>query len=730
MKKTKISLTLLSLLAGIIIVLACAGGYEFEFGSSQFAPESITNKAYSPFFYSYEYYYGIYYDDKHNSRFNEEIVNDWHTYFTKKYTKSDIKDLLITSNALHIDSAIKKRTPAFLANNGLLKNQTDKQVQSFLQFLSASKSCESFVLNNPGEWGYYGDEKPKPRKSSKDIVQKLATAYAAQKDYFLETRYWFQWLRACYFNEDYAGAIQVFEKGRSYDKTSLYYRAMAYCAGAYYKQKKYAQSNYLYSIVYDKCDALKTTAHFSFHPQQESDWQATLALCKTNEEKITLWQMLGIFYKDELRSMNEIIKLNPNSEKLDVLLARYINKVENNKLGSNEYGNAYSLNTSELQSILTSQLTGKVNALWKWQMALAYLQTLDKKYNEANVQLTEAKKTLPSDALIQAQWRQLKLILEISRLTKIDAATENRLLPELEWITKVVADTSFKTLRSNYTNNWMHLHMADVYRQQKDSAKAEYFSVLSQFYASDKNCEQIKSFLKKPTKTPYEQFCEKQYVYTFEDIVEYQAIKAFYDEKLDESIAFMTQAGENAESKLKSNPFNGGIKDCHDCDHALPQKTVYTKLGTLKKMKEMQTALTLDTYNNALLLANAFYNMTYFGSSRAFYECDIVGRGYQYPGNADKKLYDQLLSMTLARKYYTMALKAATSDEQRAKCQYMLAKCERNDWGESRTEKNGKTIDFVAWDGFKNLKTLSNTKYYKEVIKECGYFKTYIGKSR
>ena len=31
--------------------------------------------------------------------------------------------------------------------------------------------------------------------------------------------------------------------------------------------------------------------------------------------------------------------------------------------------------------------------------------------------------------------------------------------------------------------------------------------------------------------------------------------------------------------------------------------------------------------------------------------------------------------------------------------------------------------DFIMWDSFKALKAYKNTKFYKEVINECGYFR-------
>ena len=92
-----------------------------------------------------------------------------------------------------------------------------------------------------------------------------------------------------------------------------------------------------------------------------------------------------------------------------------------------------------------------------------------------------------------------------------------------------------------------------------------------------------------------------------------------------------------------------------------------------------------------------------------------------------------ITNCNLAKMYYQKAFEAAANDEQKAKCQYMLAKCERNeyynkkyyaitDWWQIEDDK----VNFLAWSGFKNLKNkYSKTQYYQDVIAECGYFKTY-----
>lgn len=140
-----------------------------------------------------------------------------------------------------------------------------------------------------------------------------------------------------------------------------------------------------------------------------------------------------------------------------------------------------------------------------------------------------------------------------------------------------------------------------------------------------------------------------------------------------------------------------------------------------------------DAYTNAMLLGNAFYNITHYGNGRTFHEGDIMGYG-NCPADFQGENREIVSNCSLAKMYYEKAFNAAKNDEQRAKMQYMLAKCERNlfynnyfktkeyCWGMNNDE-----VAFLEWDGFKNLKNkYSKTKFYQEAIAECGYFNSYI----
>ena len=225
-----------------------------------------------------------------------------------------------------------------------------------------------------------------------------------------------------------------------------------------------------------------------------------------------------------------------------------------------------------------------------------------------------------------------------------------------------------------------------------------------------------------------------------DDLFEYQAICLTYADSLDAAIIKMEKAGSGAATELPGNPFNGRIQDCHDCDHAAAQKIKYTKLGFLKKLQQIKEKVKTgsDVYNNALLLANAHYNISHFGNARVFYESKIMGADQSDASYIDSVFRKMLTGMAVASKYYALCFQSAATDEQKAKCQYMLAKCQRNQWYfENIYSKNDNPYnsekdhlpDFIGWDGFKALKQYANTQYYRDLIKECGYFDTYIKKT-
>ncbi len=722
----KLAITLISSLSvGAGIVLACAGDWEEEGASSNFTPEAFVDSSYKPFFYSNEnFYYSIGHDTQHDTRFNESNVNDWATYLGSGTPRPELEYLLRTATEGSIDSVAGytagklKTLPAGMQSFQLFK-KADKKTIAFLTYLSLAKKTEVFAVNNfEYEWDY-DSKKKNPYYNARPLNNKLTQEFTQAKDPFLKQRYWFQLERSYFFNDSAQKAISFFDNNeKAFPKNELYYRSMAYAAGACYKLKNYTKANYYYSKVYDGSNVLKTVAHYSFHPQEENDWKATLALCANNDEKATLWQMLGVFYGDQNRAIQEIYALNPRSEKLNLLLARGVNSEENNAANSG---------LDDLINHIAQ--AGNTSQPSMWHMAAGYLYMRSGNTQQAAASFAQAEKKLPKEKAVQEQLRILKLLNTVASTSRADSKLEKAILPDLEWL---LNDQSKIEVRKQAAINSIKAALALQYKNQQELVKAACFNNYKEFYEDEKNIEAMKSFLNKPNKTPYEALYAKQYPLTVNDLLEYQAIQLVYKENLSEAIAKLEAAALT--DVLPGNPFTGRLQDCHDCDHEAPQKIKYTKLALIKKMKDMEDKIKAgtDVYTNAMLLANAYYNITWYGNARAFYDSKVDGPFY-YSVNFFENAPS---SMDLATKYYTLGLKAAKTDEQKAKCHFMLAKCERNKYYDEKifSSKNsqdgdhGSQPDFLAWNGFVSLKQYANTQFYKEAIRECGYFKTYTRK--
>ncbi|MEO6314862.1 MAG: hypothetical protein ABIU63_14910 [Chitinophagaceae bacterium] len=730
------------------IAFACADGWGEEYGVSNFSPEIFVDSAYSPFFYSSMFYYKINFEENQHSRFNDKNVQEWAGFFKGLVSKDALQYFLQTATDASIDSAARwvagKSAPMPLSVQSFnaLKQNNSLQLTAFFNYLQLAKKSEAFALNDIQEpWNTDSTAPKKTYAGAAALNRDLLTAFSKTTDAFLKERIWFQLVRSYFFNGNPQQAIDLYTSTeKSMPHNDIYFRTLAYTAGAFYKLRNFSKANYYYSLAYDGCDALKTVAHYSFHPQEEKDWNATLALCRNNDEQATLWQMLGVFYADEQRAISEIYRLNPLSDKLDLLLGRAINKYEQKFTYRGDAPSYMPFDTSaasKLPALVTKIATAaNTRTPWIWEMAAGYVNTLDQKYAAAAIWFARAEKSIPAKKEAQAQLRLLKLINNVGQAKRIDASLEKSILADMEWLKNFDAST-MPELRYRDAFEWIKQKLAAKYLQQKEWVKSECFYSQSAFYATNKNVEALKIFLGKINKTPYEKLCAAFCVTSIADLFEYQAVQLTYADSIDVAIGKMLKAGPAAAYVLPGNPFNGRIQDCHDCDHAAAQKIKYTKLSLLQKIKELKDKLNAgtDVYSNALLLANAAYNISHFGNARFFYEGKIIGLSPSSPTSIDSVFRSMLTGMEVASKYYNLCLQYAATDEQKAKCQYMLAKCQRNAWYFTTIYKednpySDKPVDFIAWDGFKALKQYSNSQYYKEVIKECGYFKTYSLKGR
>ena len=723
------------------VVWACADAGEEDY--SAFSPEYFVAKEYSPFFYDSEttYYdaYDIDYADDSNIRYNNMVVDEWYTYLKHRLTRASIKSLLFTTSYNGIDSIYHRP-----GNSDFFRMLDKQQSDQFFSYLLLAKSCEKFTVRDQSAYW----DKPAPVQVPAELEATISAALKASADPFIKERLWFQLVRYEYFKDVFSKdsltmnhqTPDAFNQYKAeFPHNLIYYRTLGYVGGYYYHHKKYAQANYLYSLCYDYCYEMKIPSKWSFHPQDESDWNATLRLARTNSEKITLWHLLGMQY-DPALAIRKIVVLDPKSDKLDLLLSRLVNIRESAPADSIKADSAALEAAEEIKMVDSIALRNNTAKPYYWNLAAGYLNYLCKNYAAAADYYNKAKKQFPSgDPVLIAQGKLLDVLLYVGSLKQIDGRAESHLVGPLNWLADLRdGKDSVKYLRFQWPLSRCTAKLAELYRKQHDAVKELCFKSSTNFYLDSINVEKLKCLLQKPVKTPYEQVLLRYYPLKAPDLYYYQATVQVYKENLPKAITFMKLAKRLNSVTLPANPFISRIIDCHDFDQAARQIQTFTPLSFLQRMQLLQNNLKAgkNRYQNAFQLANAYYNITHYGNDRAFYQSSIAGDNATQPSDIYKPFRHWFASSRLAQKYYLIARRFAVNKEQQARCTFMAAKCEHNayytsafNYAEQNGTYNAENIVPPPGKYFAELKAnYSKSLFYKEAIQECGYFKQFVEK--
>lgn len=761
LKKWYVVSSLAALLGTGIYTYGCADGWWSYSSISNFTPEAFADESYKPLFFApYDRFYNGGYMDN-SSMFNDDIVAEWTTYLQGKLEQAEVKKYLLSSqeNAAEIDQLYAN----LKGKKSTTWNLKDERIQNFVTFLYHAKAIEMYSNDTYSYWNYESHVATLMEENQADKVEKIYKNLKS-KDAFYANRMWFQVMKAKFYSTNRASAIAFFnESAAKQPKNNLYYRALGYVAGAYYQAGDYDQSNVLYADIFNANPTLRQVALYNYKPRETESVRALVQTIPNKEVQAALWAMQG-YYSNAMDALKEVVAVDSKSPHANFLLTRWVNEQEASVLQfreesfktSKEYFGSLKKKIDQpgLDWVKKIAKEEKVDNPALWYMASGYLAIFQGQYKEADEAFVKAKKEAKGNALVENQIRLFGLINQVSQIKKVDAKAEQAILEDMQWIyNEIIPKANWEDpFRYDYALHWVRQYLAAIYAEQGNNVMSEIMYSNLDFYGKVEHTVKMEQFLLATKKTKFEQLMVDKYQYNLSDIYERRAINLFYQDKIDQAIVEMKKAepitatyeysGESyvktyKNTELLGNPFNGKIQDCNDCDHMAKQSVKYTKLSFLEKIKEMQDKIAQgeDVFNNALLVGNAFYNGTYYGNARVFYYNALVNEYGNFISPSERKY---LLNMALAKKYYGLAKKAATTKEQKAKMAYLEAKVERNEFYANQYQNKdyywGAGWDdpmFKKWKGFQELATLySDTKYYQDVINECGYFRTYLEKNQ
>ena len=284
---------------------------------------------------------------------------------------------------------------------------------------------------------------------------------------------------------------------------------------------------------------------------------------------------------------------------------------------------------------------------------------------------------------------------------------------------------------------YVRSRLAQVYASNGDFIKMhlllgdEKFGYNLTVNPKDQPVENLIAFFDKPKKTDFENLLEKMYNYNKSQLLEIKGTILLSQHKFKEAIIAFNEAGYS--EWIRADPFIYRIKDCLSCDAWDKNKIKYTKLSFSHRMLELDSLAAVNkenAYKYYFLMANGFYNITYFGNS---WNASSYHRNYDYDQMYNEQKDWEFYDCSKAHGYYEKALNLSSDREFAAICVFMMSKCEQNDFYNNLYQfrfKDHKEYLEKKLEYRNNFRLLqdeySDTEYYKQVLKECKYFDIFV----
>lgn len=796
------------------IVTACGGGDDpYDYYYSFFHNNTAGSPAYMPFYFVTGYKY---YEDwgNNNARDANDDANikEWRSFAANRFTVNDAADFIykygynqLSNLYYHIEQGKALQLPDSVRRNSMTRWFLEDKDLEALGYLMFAKKCEAYT-SPASAW-----EAPKTDAKAMDNALKggLQLWRAAKKDFF-RWRYAYQALRLAFYSKNYTRTFDLYQEliGDKTDSSMIYYRCLSLKAGACYKTGDYNTAAYLYSLCFTATDDGKFNNYISYDwcfrthgsrgTEPGASHNAVLNLARNNKEKAAIVVMDALHqYEDALALMNRAYQLDPEVRGLDVVMTREINKLEMNLLDpllrsktgfkNHLYTNYYydyrgadgtatarqEQYRQNLQSLIAfgSKLTAEAKAgnTAFWPLSVAYLYFIKQDWKRCEEWLVQAARLQPQGKL-KGMLELEQLLLAINKNPTLDAGTEARILPSLQWLEEqAIRDQHF----SISYQNLMRSVLPNVYMQQRDTLKAllciakattgprgkgnyNYWYNPGQggntVYVDpgfSAELEQVttakiiamKNWIDRPAKTPYEAFLVSNAPYAKGALDLY--IGTRYLRQLDFASAaeVLKAVPQTVLNQYRfPDPF---AERWIDTQEPRDTTTSSNKYLLARDLLHLQEQIDQDKADAAAIykFANGLYSMTYYGLSwkAVMYYRSGSDRHAYYNGISRDQLlpgYRNYYSAEKAALYYQKALDKAQDPELKARCLFMLSKC----WQKNMKTVNNNRYYYQADDEyyrytaqspyFKQLtENYGQTNIFKSLHEDCSYLRFYVRKA-
>ena len=781
-------------------IIGCADvGDPEDYFTSFFSREAAGTENYKPFYYtSLLTFYDDWNWDAPVSYENDKIIQEWKQYCGTKASTKEVADFIygagekdVVSLFQHVVNNKPLQVADSIRNNPLTQCFISQKATAVLNYLAFAKKTEGIsVTSTPWE-----DVPPRDSLLLNKYIIEANQLFNSTNDIFLKNKYAYQRCKVAFYNNRFADCIKWYDEYFTPSNiAAVNGLALSYKAGSYYRLGKKKEATYYFAKAFQTTDHNKKQNYLGFLWSRDLAQQvAYVAQGQNNEEKALLLSMYTLHGADyALESLQKIYSWHPSSSLLPLLTVREINKIEDHYLSpmlSNEEGGKpyYFLWNVEKPDALPEKQTlvnmipfleqiykdGKAPNREVYITGAAYLSFINKDFAKAKVYIKDASK-IASTERTKDQLQLINLLVAVNEKETIDAKTEVAILPSVNWLVeRAKKDKTYKL----FLRNFFSQILAQKYEQQNDVHKAalaygiadlafmkeskdDVYSTSNglDYIRNEMTTEQLLKLHQFFTSSPssFDQFLGKHASFGKDAVIDVIGTSYLRDHNFAKAIEWLKQASNpepltvsnynyatEKETEVNVNPLHDYLNDWQRYDK--PVSKPYTRLSLAQKMVELQqkadTALNTETKARTYYqLANACYNMSYYGNSWqavAYHRTGGDWNSTSYKAGWEKEYY----GVYKAKEYYQKAYTLSQDKEFKAAAYFLMAKCAQRqiplpsydgNAGYDQYEK-----DQLAFEKkFQNnalfpqfVKEFGSTKFYQYAYNRCSYLRDFVSKS-
>ncbi len=677
----------------------------------------------SPLFYSTQYF-NDYEADAYLGP--TENLNEWYDYFGQSVKQSEIDELIYSY-------PIGKPAVGIEQNGLMIHFKSGKHLEAS-DYIIFAKTVEQAIYRD--HW------------SKKEIdIEKVESliVYGENKmnqttEQYLKLRYAYQLVVMSYYlNDSYKAAYYH----KNFVMTSPEKSVIKSWSAFYLANQTPGRINRLYELskVFNECKS-KTKYIYNVFGNEAAEFEKVLELCENDKERAVV---LGIqAFKNPGKSLfqiRNIIRLDPSSELVDLLLIREINKMEDWYYSDyySSYGSGIGQNCWECEAFefirevnfatdkaylktflkYAEEITVKEKELNRplWFTSMSYMSNMLDDEKKTVKYSNLAKGNNPSNKIKgQIFMNDLMTLVRYSEEWDEQFQTElmNQLLEVSEYKDEIYRFDRFKSeLMLAISRRYLEkgeVVLAALFESKVENEVTERhnywdrnggyqaFDLLNE-NANSKDLDELFELWNKEDKTVLESFLMSDlqpYKWRLTDL---WATQYFREEKLEKALEIYETVPDSVwqvtngelhyyyKGELENDPFETNI---YGRFYNEPSEVTYTKpefVAEILRLKKLIKANDKDKARHAFLLGNAYYNMTVNGNS--YYYTEYSWGGYRKEMNRNQTNYNY---PHRALEYYKMAESFATNKAYAAMCHRMKLKCmseiahENLDWKEAEKQ--------------------------------------------